>query len=66
LPVTTIGSSACRVEGGARQRPAYVDVKDQSQADRARREVGRAAVDRGARLLGLHGYGPEALRLDDR
>jgi hypothetical protein len=39
LPVTTMGASARRVEGGARQRPAYVDVKDQSQADRDRREV---------------------------
>ena len=66
LPVTTVGSSARRVEGGARQRPAYADVKDQSQADRDRRELGRAAVDRGARLLGPHGYVPGALGLDDR
>jgi hypothetical protein len=66
LPVTTMGASARRVEGGARQRPAYVDVKDQSQADRDRREVGRAAVDRDARLLGRHGYGARALGFDDR
>jgi hypothetical protein len=29
-------------------------------------EVGRAAADRGARLLGLHGYGSGTLRLRDR
>jgi hypothetical protein len=33
-------AEAGKVEGGARQRPAYVDVKDQSQADRDRRGVG--------------------------
>ena len=50
---------------GLRRRP-YLDVEDPGSADRARREVGRAAVDRGARLLGLHGYGPGTLRLRDR
>jgi hypothetical protein len=59
-------AKARKVEGGARQRRPYVDVEDPGSADRARREGGRAAVDRGARLLGLHGYGPGTLRLGDR
>jgi hypothetical protein len=66
LSVTIIGLKARKVEGGARQGRPYVDVEDPGSADRARREVGRAAVDRGARLLGLHGYGPGTLRLRDR
>jgi hypothetical protein len=59
-------AKARKVEGGARQRRPYVDVEDPGSADRARREVGRAAADRGARLLGLHGYEPGTLRLGDR
>jgi hypothetical protein len=59
-------AKARKVEGGARQRRPYVDVEDPGSADRARREVGRAAVDRGARLLGLDGYGPGTFRLRDR
>jgi hypothetical protein len=55
-----------KVEGGARQRRPYVDVEDPGSADRARREVDRAAVDRGASLFGLHGYGPGTLRPGDR
>jgi hypothetical protein len=59
-------AKARKVEGGARQRRPYVDVEDPGSADRARREVGRPAADHGARLLGLHGYGPGTLRLGDR
>jgi hypothetical protein len=59
-------AKARKVEGGARQRRPYVDVEDPGSADRARREVDRAAVDRGASLFGLHGYGPGTLRPGDR
>ena len=44
-------------EGGALQRP-HEDAEDRDQADRDRREVGRAADDLGARLFGLHGCAP--------
>jgi hypothetical protein len=43
-------AKARKVEGGARQRRPYVDVEDPGSADRARREVGRAAVDRGGNM----------------
>ena len=65
LSVTIIGLRRVRLQADP-SAPPYLDVEDPGSADRARREVGRAAVDRGARLLGLHGYGPGTLRLGDR
>jgi hypothetical protein len=64
-PRPRYGPSARRIEGGAGQRP-HEDAEDQGQADRDRREVGGAAGDRGARLLGPHGCGPRTLGPDDR
>jgi hypothetical protein len=60
-PRPRYGPSARRVEGGAGQ-----EAEDQCQADRDRREVGGAAGDRGARLVGPHGCGPGTLGPSDR
>jgi hypothetical protein len=47
-------------------RAPHEDAEGQGQADRDRREVGGAAGDRGARLLGLHGCGPGTLTVGGR
>jgi hypothetical protein len=44
----------------------HEDAEDQGQADRDRREVGGAAGDYGARLLGLHRCRPGTLGPGDR
>jgi hypothetical protein len=66
VPRPRYSPSTRRIEGGARQRPAHKDVEEQGRADRDRREVGGAAGDRGARLLGPHGCGPGTLGHADR
>jgi hypothetical protein len=66
VPRPRYSPSTRRIEGGARQRPAHEDVEDQGRADRDGREVGGAAGDRGARLLGPHGSGPGTLGHADR
>ena len=65
-PRPRYGPSARRVDGGAGQHPPHEDAEDQCQADRDRREVGGAAGDRGARLVGPHGCGPGTLGPSDR
>jgi hypothetical protein len=63
-PRPRYGPSVRRIEGGAGQH-THEDAEDQGQADRDRREVGGAAGNRGARLLGPHGCGPRTLAHGD-
>ena len=58
-------AKARKIEGGARQRRPMSMLRTQVRPI-APGEVGRAAADRGAHLLGLHGYGSGTLRLRDR
>jgi hypothetical protein len=58
--------SARRVGRRCPSAPPHEDAEDQCQADRDRREVGGAAGDRGARLVGPHGCGPGTLGPSDR
>src|SRR5712671_5878572 len=60
---TTVPPRPGRVAGPARAglkaapvSAPHEDAEDQGQADRDRREMGGAAGDRGARLLGPHGH----------